>query len=331
MIDPAGGMDPADGMDTLGGRYRLLEQIGTGGMARVWRAYDEVLARPVAVKLLGAEDDRDSRAFDRARTEARCAGRLAHPNVAAVYDFGTSRRGGRGVPYLVMELVEGPLLSDYLRRGVLHPATAVRVCAEVSAGLAAAHAHGIVHRDIKPTNVVLTQSGAKILDFGIAARTGEPDLPEDGWVVGTPAYMAPERMDGHPITPALDMYSLGIVLYRCLTATLPWSADNDTDMLRAHYWQDPAPLPVIAGLDDDAARICMACLCTGPDERPTAAAAALILAATIDAQVYLPAVPRPMPAAGPASDPPVGNRTDAELDGLTTRYRRQRGSQAGAA
>src|SRR4051794_39972878 len=126
-------------MRTLGGRYRLVEEIGVGGMAPVWRAHDEVLDREVAVKLLTDEHSADPYEFERARNEARCAARLAHPNVAAVYDFGTSRRAGHGAAYVVMELVEGLLLNAYLYNGPMNWRLAVRVCAEVSAGLAAAH------------------------------------------------------------------------------------------------------------------------------------------------------------------------------------------------
>jgi serine/threonine protein kinase len=183
-------------MREVGGRYRLLDQIGEGGMARVWRAHDDVLDRIVALKLLTDENTADPQEFERARNEARCAARLAHPNVAAVYDFGTTRRGGQGAAYVVMELVEGPVLSDYLRSGPLNWRFAVRVVAEIAAGLAAAHSHGIVHRDIKPGNVILTEAGAKLLDFGIAARVGEPDRLPDGNIPGTAAYLAPERLDG---------------------------------------------------------------------------------------------------------------------------------------
>src|SRR5688572_28172068 len=136
-------------MRVLSGRYRLLGQLGVGGMAPVWQAHDEVLDRTVAVKLLTPEHTADPEAFARASNEARYAARIAHPNVAGVYDFGTTRRGRQGAAYLVMELVQGSLLSDYLRHGPLHPGFAVRVCAEVAAGLAAAHGQGIVHRDIK--------------------------------------------------------------------------------------------------------------------------------------------------------------------------------------
>jgi serine/threonine protein kinase len=227
----------------LGGRYRLLDQIGTGALAPVWRAHDEVLDRTVAIKILTHEDSSDVDDFARAQNEARCAARLAHPNVAGVYDFGTSRRGSRGAAYVVMELVEGPLLSEYLRGGPLGWRFATRICAEVCAGLAAAHAYGIVHRDLKPGNVVLAQTGAKILDFGIAARAGEADWDEDGTVAGTKAYMAPERQTGAPVAAALDLYSVGVVLYRSLTSRLPWDAADDEEMWHTHRSVPPTPLP----------------------------------------------------------------------------------------
>lgn len=295
-------------MQTLGGRYRLLEQIGSGGMARVWRAHDEVLDRTVAVKLLTAEDTVDPDEFEQAHNEARCAARLAHPNVAAVYDFGTSRRGGRGAAYVVMELVGGTLLTDHLRSRPMNWQFAVRVCAEVSAGLAAAHSQQIVHRDIKPANVVLTQTGAKILDFGIAARIGEPDQFADGSVPGTAAYMAPERQDRAPVAAALDLYSVGVMLYRNLTTRLPWDAATVEELWRAHRELAPRPLPVIDGLAPEVRQILASCLDKDPAARPTAAAAALILAASVDAQVYLPtllqrpATPEPAASTGDMMD-----------------------------
>src|SRR5262249_6306585 len=164
----------------------------------------------------------DPREIERARTEARYGARLAHPNVAAVYDFGTSRRGGRGAAYVVMELLDGRLLSDHLDRTPLNWRVPGRGGRARTPGLAAAHGRGIVHRDIKPANVVLTESGAKLLDFGIAAGVGEVDQLADGTVLGTSGYMAPERFDSNPVAPALDMYGLGVLLYRTLTARLPW-------------------------------------------------------------------------------------------------------------
>jgi serine/threonine-protein kinase len=284
-------------MRCLSGRYRLGTKLGQGGMASVWRAHDDVLDRDVAVKLLTPEHTADPEAFDRARNEARCGARFAHPNVVAVYDFGTSRRGGRGTAYLVMELVEGPLLVEAMRAGPLDWQVAGRVCAEVGAGLAAAHGHGIVHRDVKPANIVLTAAGAKILDFGVAARVGHPS---EQVLFGTPAYLAPERLDGGPASTAADVYAVGVLLYQCLTGRIPWPVDTDEQVLHAHRHTPPAELPPIAGLPPEITELCAACLSKVPECRPTAVAVALILAAAADAAVHVPPVLTHRPAADPA-------------------------------
>ncbi|MFI5909234.1 serine/threonine-protein kinase [Dactylosporangium sp. NPDC051541] len=282
-------------MRFLGGRYRLRRKLGEGGMASVWEAHDEVLDRQVAVKLLTPEHTADIDAFERARNEARSGARFAHPNVVAVYDFGTSRRAGRGTAYLVMELVEGQSLDRVMLDGPLDWQVAGRVCAEVGAGLAAAHGHGVVHRDIKPANVVLTASGAKILDFGVAARIGQPDQLPDGTLMGTPAYLAPERLERGTAAPAADVYAVGVLLYQCLTGRLPWPANTDEQMLHAHRSMPPAPLPTIAGLPEEVAEMCTASLSKLPEARPTSVALALLLSAAVDVPVHVPPVLRPMP------------------------------------
>ncbi|MFD0581113.1 serine/threonine-protein kinase [Dactylosporangium darangshiense] len=282
-------------MRLFGGRYRLQRKLGQGGMASVWRAYDEVLDRAVAVKLLTAEHTADPGAFDRARNEARCGARFAHPNVVAVYDFGTSRRAARGTAYLVMELVEGQLLDAAMAGGPLDWRVAGRICAEVGAGLAAAHGHGVVHRDIKPGNVVLTSAGAKILDFGVAARAGQPDRMPDGSLLGTPAYLAPERLDPGAAAPPIDVYAVGVLLYKCLTGRLPWPADTDEQVLRSHRYAPPAPLPRIDGLPAEVAEVCEASLDKLPEARPTSVALALILSAAVDVPVHVPPVLLPAP------------------------------------
>ena len=197
-----GGTDPGrlpgmKGVQLLGGRYALLDQVGTGGMAEVWRARDEVLGRTVAVKLLAGKHAGEPEARDRIRAEARAAAALSHPNIAQVYDYGEAHEYGAALPYVVMELIRGGTLQDRMDAGPLSPRFAMRVAAEVAAALAAAHADGLVHRDIKPANVMVTETGAKVVDFGIAAAinpggTGEEDFE----VLGTPAYLAPERLIG---------------------------------------------------------------------------------------------------------------------------------------
>jgi eukaryotic-like serine/threonine-protein kinase len=187
-----------------------------------------------------------------------------------------------------MELVEGQTLSDHLAAGPLDWRIGVRICAEVAAALAAAHAEHVVHRDIKPANVMLTPAGAKVLDFGIAAAVGTPDPDPDGPVMGTPAYVAPERFDGLPASPASDMYSLGTMLYHCLTGRLPWHATTNTELVHAQRYGDPDPIPPIDGLAPEVIDLCSRCLHKEPEERPTALVAALLLAEAVDARVYVP-------------------------------------------
>ncbi|MDZ5446112.1 serine/threonine-protein kinase [Micromonospora sp. 4G57] len=278
-------------MRTLGGRYELEQRVGVGGMSEVWRAHDLVLDRTVAVKLISPSLDDEATSVERIRSEARSAARLVHPNVASVHDFGTSTAmPGREAPYIVMELAEGETLAAHLRAGPLDWRIAVRVCAEVSAALAAAHAHGIVHRDVKPANVILAPSGVKVLDFGIATSTGATDHTPDGIVVGTPAYLAPEQLDRQPATPAADMYALGVLLYYCLTGRLPYAASSTTQLLGARKRQAPEPLPEIDGLPAEVTDLCRRCLADDPAQRPSSLMAALLLAEVVDARVYVPMV-----------------------------------------
>lgn len=278
-------------MRTLGARYELVQRIGVGGMSEVWRGHDRVLDRPVAVKIMAPAVEGtlgEISGVDLVRTEARAAARLAHPNVAGVHDFGTSPGPDREVPYIVMELVEGQTLGEHMSAGPLDWRIGVRICAEVAAALAAAHAEHVVHRDIKPANIMLTPAGAKVLDFGIAAAVGTPDPDPDGPVMGTPAYVAPERFEGLPATPATDMFALGTLLYHCLSDRLPWSASTNTELVHAQRYDDPDPLPDIDGLPAEVIDLCSRCLHKEPEERPTALVAALLLAEAVDARVYVP-------------------------------------------
>jgi eukaryotic-like serine/threonine-protein kinase len=261
----------------LGRRYRLIEPLGKGGMSVVWRAHDEVLDRQVAVKVLAA-DGVDVAARARIRSEARAAGRLAHPHITSVHDYGEMLDdSGNLVPYVVMELVRGPTLSERLASGRLPMRTALLIGAQVASALAAAHARGLVHRDIKPSNVILSSAGAKVMDFGLAAVAG--DTPESGEPViwGTPAYLAPERLTSGEVVPASDVYALGLLLYRLLTGGPPWKAETVTQMLRAHEYVEPATLPPLEGLPGSIADICMRCLAKQPEDRPSAGEVASVL------------------------------------------------------
>ncbi|HEY2947562.1 MAG TPA: serine/threonine-protein kinase [Micromonosporaceae bacterium] len=288
----------------LGGRYRLVERLGTGGMSVVWRGFDEVLGRQVAIKVLASQLAAAAPLRDRLRVEAQAAARLSHPNITNVYDYGeASVDGGPPVPYVVMELVDGESLATHLTGEAALPwRTAVAVGAEVAAALAAAHARGIVHRDVTPANVMLTTVGTKVVDFGISALIGETDAGPDGSLLGTPAYLAPERLDGGPVSPATDVYALGLLLYRTLTGHLPWRVTTTTQMLRAHRYEEPGPLPAVDGLPEEVAGLCGRCLAKSPDDRPTSAEVAVVLAEV--AGVPLPVSPagRPVsPVAVPVS------------------------------
>jgi serine/threonine-protein kinase len=296
----------------LAGRYRLLDRLGAGGMSVVWRARDEVLDREVAVKVLSPGPSANPEVLDRIRIEARSAARLRHPNIVEVHDFGET---DEHMPYVVLELVDGRSLADVLSGGALSWRSAVLIGAQVSAALAAAHTRGIVHRDVKPSNVMVTTEGVKLVDFGISATVGEAD-GIGGEVFGTPAYLAPERIDGGRVRPATDVYALGLLLYLMLAGHLPWQASTTTEMLKAHRYLDPAGLPPVDGLPREVADLCRRCLSKNPADRPSAAAAARVLAdvaglvpatdllAALDAPTASIAVPvrrRPLVAAAAAA------------------------------
>ncbi len=268
-----------------------MERLGQGGMSQVWRGYDELLDRDVAVKMLTPRFVGDQTVGRRLRVEAQAVSRLSHPHITAVYDYGEAiYTNGARVPYVVMELVDGEPLSARLRGKGLHWADAVTICAQVAAALATAHAQGIVHRDVTPANVMLTSAGAKVVDFGISALTGERDAGPDGSLFGTPAYLAPERLDGGPVEPATDVYALGLLLYKSLAGRLPWPAMNTTQILRAHRLAEPAPLPgsIAAKLPPGIVELCRRCLAKRPQDRPACDEVAQALAAAVDLAVPLP-------------------------------------------
>ncbi|MFF6983756.1 serine/threonine-protein kinase [Streptomyces sp. NPDC008343] len=259
----------------IAGRYRLSESIGRGGMGEVWRAYDETLGRPVAVKLLLPQDT-DPTATSRFRLEAQTAARIAHPNVVGVRDFGEHENR----LFLVMELVEGDSLARVAAQfGALPAERVARIAAEAAAGLAAAHRQGIVHRDIKPGNLLLAADGTlKIGDFGIARFLDDPGaaLTATGQIVGTSLYLAPERALGKPAGPASDVYALGCVLYQLLTGRPPFHADTAVAILHQHL--DAVPVPPrelgVPGLPPAFESYLLGLLAKDPEHRPAAQQAA---------------------------------------------------------
>jgi Protein kinase domain/PASTA domain len=226
----------------LAGRYRLVHRLASGGMGQVWRAADEVLGRPVAVKLLSSEFAEDRAFLDRFRTEARRTAALSHPGIASVFDYGEIEEPNR-TAYLVMELVEGAPLSAVLaREGRLDPERVLDVVAQAALALGAAHQAGVVHRDVKPSNLLIRRDGVvKVTDFGIARMIGEAPRSEIGLVVGTAAYLSPEQVACRPVTPASDVYALGVVAYECLAGQRPFTGEHPVALALAHQ-RHRAPL-----------------------------------------------------------------------------------------
>jgi len=221
----------------LAGRYLLEEQIARGGMGEVWRARDEVLNRPVAVKLLHDSLAGDQKAAERFRREALTAARISHPNMANVFDY--IEEGGQ--PGIVMELVPGETLADRLARKKKIPMReTVRITDDVLSALSAAHTAGIVHRDIKPANILLTPAGeVKVTDFGIARSLSDSSLTQTGTVMGTAHYSAPEQVRGESASPSSDIYSMGVVLFEMLTGDRPYSGDTPIAVAMARLSEDP--------------------------------------------------------------------------------------------
>src|SRR3954469_18275857 len=254
--------------EVIAGRYRLDTQLGSGGMAEVWLATDRELGRRVALKLLGPNADRAR--FDR---EARAAAALAHPNICQLYDYGETADGR---PFMVLEYLSGGTLERRLVPGQALPNDeAARIANELAHGLAHAHARGLVHRDLKPANVLFDGEGrAKIADFGIARMGQSGTLTEAGPVLGTAAYISPEQAAGEPATPASDVYSLGVILYRMLAGRLPFESSDPIELVVMHRDSTPPPLSVFRqGVPRDLEEVTAAALAKDPRDRPPNGAA----------------------------------------------------------
>lgn len=254
----------SDASAVVAGRYRLEGRIAAGGMGEVWKGTDVVLGRPVAVKLLRAGCAQDPGSLARFRSEARHAASLSHPGIAQVYDYGQAEP-----PYLVMELVDGPSLAQVLGGGPLDPGRAMEVVAQAAAGLDAAHRAGLVHRDIKPGNLLLGPGGeVKITDFGISRAAGSATVTGTGELLGTPAYLAPERLAGRVATPASDLYSLGVLAWECLAGTPPFTG-APVEVALAHRNRPLPPLP--AAVPADVAALVAGLTARDPLARPRGA------------------------------------------------------------
>lgn len=250
-------------------RYRLVRPLGAGSSATVWEAADTALDRTVAIKLLHSSALADPTERERLRREARALARLAHPRVTIVFDYlEQTQPNGSVQPVLVTELLNGVTLAERLRVGPLPVADAVTVCAQLADALRAAHEAGIVHRDVKPANVVLTPGGAKLLDFGIALAATDSSLT-GSMAIGTPACMAPEQLTGRGAVPASDVYALGCVLYWCLVGRPPYDSPNVAQVAEGHVYAPPPPLTA-PGLPQGVIDVYLRCMAKDPTQRPSA-------------------------------------------------------------
>ncbi|KAA9152464.1 serine/threonine protein kinase [Microbacterium lushaniae] len=261
-------MRPTQGV-TFGGRYELESRVAIGGMGEVWEATDHVIGRTVAIKILKDEYMGDPGFLERFRAEARHAALVNHEGIASVFDYGEEN----GSAFLVMELVPGEALSTILEReGTLPTDQTLDIVAQTAAALQAAHAAGLVHRDIKPGNLLITPDGrVKITDFGIARIADQVPLTATGQVMGTVQYLSPEQASGHPASPATDTYSLGIVAYECLAGKRPFTGESQVAIAMAQINEQPPPLPPT--VPEPVQRLVMAMIAKKPEERPASAAA----------------------------------------------------------
>lgn len=250
----------------LNSRYRIEERIGSGGMADVYKATDTLLGRTVAVKILHTQFSRDPVFIERFRQEAQAAANLNQPNIVNVFDWGVEN----GTHYLVMEYVQGRDLKDIiLQGGPLLPERAVEIAVAICRALDSAHEHGVVHRDIKPQNIIATYDNQiKVMDFGIARTAGGSAMTQTGTIMGTAQYLSPEQAQGKSADPRSDLYSLGIVLYEMLTGKVPFDGENPVSIAYKHVREDPLPPSMInpdisAGLES----VIMKALAKNPENR----------------------------------------------------------------
>ncbi|MEU3984787.1 protein kinase [Streptomyces sp. NPDC026672] len=332
--DGAGGR--YTGQALAGGRYQLRDLLGEGGMASVHLAYDAVLDRQVAIKTLHTELGREQAFRERFRREAQAVAKLTHTNIVSVFDTGEDDLGGLTTPYIVMEYVEGrPLGSvldaDVRQHGAMPADKALRITADVLAALEISHEMGLVHRDIKPGNVMVTKRGVvKVMDFGIARamQSGVTSMTQTGMVVGTPQYLSPEQALGRGVDARSDLYSVGIMLFQLVTGRLPFDADSPLAIAYAHVQEQPvAPSSVNRSLPPAVDALVARALKKNPNERfPTAEAMrdeCLRVAASFQAAApnIVPGAPTPSGSGvGSAVFPPVDQAAPAPTGPVQTPY-----------
>ncbi len=255
---------------TLGGRYEIEDTLGEGGMATVYRAIDTVLGRPVAVKVLAPRYANDATFVERFRREAQSAAAMNHPNIVNVFDTGSDD----GTHYIVMELVEGRTLRDVLADGPLLPERAAEIAEAVASALAFAHERGIVHRDVKPGNIMITPSGdVKVMDFGIARATAGESLTQTATVLGTATYLSPEQAQGETVDARSDLYSLGVVLYEILTGRPPFEGESPVAVAYKHVREEPVrPSLLNRDVSEPLERIVLKAMAKNPENRYSSAA-----------------------------------------------------------
>ncbi|WP_433224356.1 serine/threonine-protein kinase [Dactylosporangium sp. CS-047395] len=291
---------------TLGGRYRLDERIAGGGMGDVWRGTDEVLGRTVAIKVLLSALMEEPGFAERFRGEARTMATINHPGVVDIYDYGSEN----GTAFLIMEYVEGDALSRTLSRvGRLTPARAMALIAQAADALHAAHEKGIVHRDVKPGNLLVRPNGTLVLtDFGIARSAAVAQLTAAGSVLGTASYISPEQASGSQATPLSDVYALGVVAYQCLSGARPFEGENPLEIAMRHVRDMPPPLP--ADIPPPVAQLVERAMAKDPAARWPSAAALAQAARRVSGQLSggtatSPAVPPMGPPGSPVGRNPV--------------------------